>query len=82
MFSAGSNLKDKSDEEIFYQDFKRFTSGKVTIGVGQITSLNGGELDKLKGRMEAFMEKHWKQWPEYDILYADEYIDRDNRTDL
>lgn len=60
MFSAGSNLKDKSDEEIFYQDFKRFTSGKVTIGVGQITSLNGGELDKLKGRMEAFMEKHWK----------------------
>ena len=57
MFSAGSNLKDKSDEEIFYQDFKRFTSGKVTIGVGQITSLNGGELDKLKGRLEAFMEK-------------------------
>lgn len=57
MFSAGSNLKDKRDEEIFYQDFKRFTSGKVTIGVGQITSLNGGELDKLKGRMEAFMEK-------------------------
>ena len=57
MFSAGSNLKDKSDEEIFYQDFKRFTSGKVNIGVGQITSLNGGELDKLKGRMEAFMEK-------------------------
>ena len=57
MFSAGSNLRDKSDEEIFYQDFKRFTSGKVTIGVGQITSLNGGELDKLKGRMEAFMEK-------------------------
>ena len=57
MFSAGSNLKDKTDEEIFYQDFKRFTSGKVTFGVGQITSLNGGELDKLKGRMEAFMEK-------------------------
>ena len=57
MFGAGSNLKDKSDEEIFYQDFKRFTSGKVTIGVGQITSLNGDELDRLKGRMEAFMEK-------------------------
>ena len=24
MFGAGSNLKDKSDEEIFYQDFKKF----------------------------------------------------------
>ena len=57
MFSAGSNLKDKSDDEIFYQDFMRFTSGIVTIGVGQITSLIGDELDRLKGRMEAFMEK-------------------------
>ena len=25
MFSAGSNLKGKSDGDIFYQDFKRFT---------------------------------------------------------
>ena len=57
MFSAGSNLKDKSDEEIFYQDFKRFTSGKLTIGVGQITSLDGEELQALKPRMLAYMQK-------------------------
>lgn len=57
MFSAGSDLKDKSDEEIFYQDFKRFTAGKVQIGVGQITSLNGGELENLRGRIVSFMEK-------------------------
>ena len=57
MFGAGSDLKDKSDEEIFYQDFKRFTAGKVLIGVGQITSLNGEELQHLRGRMTAFMEK-------------------------
>ena len=55
MFSAGSNLKDKTDEEIFYQDFKRFTAGKTMIGVGQITSLNAGELRTLKERMAAFM---------------------------
>ena len=24
MFKAGSNLKDKSPEEIFYQDYKKF----------------------------------------------------------
>ena len=47
MFSAGSNLKDKGDEEIFYQDFKRFTSGKVTFAVGQITSLDENELKAL-----------------------------------
>ncbi len=56
MFSAASNLKDKSDEEIFYQHFKRFNAGKVVIGVSQITSLNGEELTQLKGRMLGFME--------------------------
>ena len=55
MFHAGSNLRDKSAEEIFYQDFKRFTAGKTMIGVGQITSLNAGELRTLKERMAAFM---------------------------
>ena len=55
MFSAGSNLKDKTDEEIFYQDFKRFTAGKAMIGVGQITSLNAEELRSLRERMVAFM---------------------------
>ena len=56
MFGAGSNLKGKSDEEIFYQDFKRFTSGKVAIGVGQITSLNGDELESIRPRVIHYME--------------------------
>lgn len=57
MFGAGSNLKDKADEEIFYQDFKRFVVGKAQIGVGQITSLNGGELEALREKMLAYMER-------------------------
>ena len=57
MFGAGSNLKDKSDEEIFYQDFKKFSVGKALIGVGQITSLNDIELDTLKEKMLGYMEK-------------------------
>ena len=56
MFSAGSNLKDKSDQEIFYQDFKRFTSGKLSFGVGQITSLDEEELNALKPRLLSYME--------------------------
>ena len=56
MFGAGSNLKGKSDEEIFYQDFKRFTSGKIAIGVGQITSLNGDELESIRPRVIHYME--------------------------
>ncbi len=53
MFEAGSDLKGKSDEEIFYQDFKRYTSGTLSFGIGQITSLNAKELKKLEPRMEA-----------------------------
>ncbi len=57
MFAAGSNLKGKTDKEIFYQDFKKFTFGKVNFGVGQISSLNSKELDELKERMLPYMKK-------------------------
>ena len=57
MFAAGSNLKGKTDGEIFYQDFKKFTFGKVNFGVGQISSLNAKELDELKERMLPYMKK-------------------------
>ena len=57
MFAAGSNLKGKTDGEIFYQDFKKFTFGKVNFGVGQISSLNSKELDELKERMLPYMKK-------------------------
>ena len=61
MFAAASNLKGKSDEDIFYQDFKRFTVGKSVFGIGQITSLNAAELEELKGRMLAYCEKAREQ---------------------
>ena len=54
MFSAGSNLSGKTDEEIFYQDFKRFTGGKFSFSIGQITSMNADELEAIKGRMMAY----------------------------
>lgn len=57
MFAAGSKLKGKSDAVIFYQDFKRFTAGKIAFGVGQITSLNAGELNELKSRMLTYMDR-------------------------
>ena len=57
MFAAGSNLKGKSDEDIFYQDFKRFTVGSAVFGIGQITSLNAEELEELKPRMLRYAEK-------------------------
>ena len=61
MFSAGSNLRGKSNEEIFYQDFKLFNSGKISYGVGQISSLNADELTELKDRLLPFLKKPHKE---------------------
>ena len=57
MFKAGSDLHSKSEEEIFYQDFKRFNAGSVTFGVGQIMSMTQNELDEIKNRILPYMQK-------------------------
>ncbi len=69
MFTAGSNLKDKTDEEIFYQDFKRFTAGKVSFGVGQISSLNEQELDSLKVRLLVYITEAHKHQRGVDMMF-------------
>ena len=56
MFKAGSNLKDKSPEEIFYQDYKKFIAeGDISFGVGQISSMDADELKVIKERLIPFM---------------------------
>lgn len=61
MFEAGSNLKSKSAEEIFYQDFKNFTAGELRFGVGQITSLNAAELTEIKNRLIPYLAKAYEE---------------------
>ena len=56
MFKAGSNLKDKSPEEIFYQDYKKFIAeDEINFGVGQISSMDSDELAEIKERLVPFM---------------------------
>ena len=56
MFKAGSNLKDKSPEEIFYQDYKKFIAeDEISFGVGQISSMDSDELTEIKERLIPFM---------------------------
>ena len=57
MFTAGSNLSQKTSEEILYQDFKKFKSGDISYGVGQISSMDHDELAGIIDRMTEFMEK-------------------------
>ncbi|MGN0157905.1 MAG: putative manganese-dependent inorganic diphosphatase [Brotaphodocola sp.] len=61
MFAAGSNLKNKSDSEIFYQDFKTFSAGKISFGVGQISSMNEDELEMIKGRLQNYLQKAYTE---------------------
>lgn len=60
MFSAGSDLSSKSDEEIYYLDYKKFTLQELTVSVGQISSMNQDELDTLKARLIPFMQKRYQ----------------------
>ena len=56
MFKAGSNLKDKSPEEIFYQDYKKFIAeDEINFGVGQISSMDSEELKEIKEKLMPFM---------------------------
>jgi len=47
MFEAGTSLKGKSEEEIFYMDFKEFNIGGYQIGVSQVNIYNT-DLERLK----------------------------------
>ena len=44
MFKAGSSLKGKSEEEIFYTDFKNFTVEGKKVGVSQISTVSVSDI--------------------------------------
>ncbi len=56
MFRAGSSLADKTPEEIFYQDFKKFSGNDKNFGGGQISSMDKTELEQLRPKIAAYME--------------------------
>ena len=56
MFRAGSDLSGKTPNEIFYQDYKKFNADTIDFGVGQITSMDQGELDAIKESILAYMD--------------------------
>lgn len=48
MFFAGSNISEKTAKELFTGDFKRFSIGDTTFGIGQVSCMDGEELDQVK----------------------------------
>ena len=61
MFSAGSNLSARTAEEIFFQDFKRFSVGNIQFGVGQINSMNAIELEEIREKIVPYISTALKE---------------------
>lgn len=57
MFKAGTSLKGQSVEQIFYQDYKRFTIGKRTVGVAQVNTMDIEGFGEYADDMLQFMKE-------------------------
>jgi manganese-dependent inorganic pyrophosphatase len=68
MFAAGSDLRSKTEEEILYQDFKKFELGDFNIGIGQITSMNAEELTLIKSRLVPYIREVYER-SDMDMIF-------------
>lgn len=68
MFSAGSQLNDKTEEEVFYQDFKTFSIENNQVGVGQVTVIGAEMVEELKARMLPYLQEVNKR-THLDMVY-------------
>lgn len=64
LFHAGSNLKNKTPEEMLYQDFKTYSINGVSFAVGQNTFTNTEELRDAKGKLLTYLKT---SFPRRDI---------------
>ncbi len=57
MFRAGSNLSSKTPDQIFYQDYKKFTAeGDLVFGVGQISSMDEDDLLTIREKLTSILK--------------------------
>lgn len=68
LFHAGSNLKNKTPEEMLYQDFKTYSINHVSFAVGQNTFTNAAELQEAKERMLSYLAASFRR-KDVDMLF-------------
>ncbi len=56
MFEAGSDFKDRTPDQIFNQDYKVFTSGDISFGVAQVSSISKSQLNGVKEAIKEYMK--------------------------
>jgi len=57
MFEAGSNFKDRTTEEIFYQDFKTFSAEGMTFGVAQVSAVSEKTLREIQPDLQDYLNQ-------------------------
>lgn len=55
MFEAGSDFKNKTVQEIFYQDFKIFHVDAMSFGVAQLSSVSQPELMQVREKLLPYL---------------------------
>ena len=60
MFFAGNNLSEKTAKELFTGDYKKFSLGDFTFGVGQVSCMDSEELAQVKKKIYAYMKEQIK----------------------
>ena len=56
MFKAGSNLAEKTAEEIFNIDCNNFEMGDKVITVAQVSTINSDEIDDIHNKISEFIK--------------------------
>jgi manganese-dependent inorganic pyrophosphatase len=69
LFQAGSNLKNKTPEEMLYLDFKTYSINGVSFAVGQNTFTNTPELLEAKAKLLAYLETSFRR-KDIDMLFV------------
>lgn len=55
MFEAGEDLAGRSGEEVLYQDFKVFTAGEESLGIGQSSFLSPAARRRARALVEPLL---------------------------
>ena len=68
LFHAGSNLEDKTPQDMIFQDFKKFSINEIVFGVGQKTFMNVSDLQNAKSKILSFFENEYHK-QDLDMLF-------------
>ncbi len=60
MFSAGSNMGNRTPKQVFNQNIKKFQAGDISYIVSQVNSMNVIELQEVKEKLVPYVTKKFE----------------------